>query len=66
MPISSGLSVKTIIKHHLTNPLVVSFNHLNMGRLWENKGQSMHCLVVRFHSFPEEWENPIAHASTGR
>jgi hypothetical protein len=66
MPFSSDLSVKTIIKHHLINPLVVSFNHLNVGRLWETKGQFMRCHSIRFHSFPEGWENRITHASTER
>jgi hypothetical protein len=58
MPVSNGLSVKTIIKHHLINPLVFSFNHLNMGRQWETKGQFVGVEAKHLLVFPLKREIP--------
>jgi hypothetical protein len=58
MPFSGDLSVKTIIKHHLINPLVVSLNHLNMGRQWETKGQFVGVAARHLLIFPLEREIP--------
>jgi hypothetical protein len=58
MPISSGLSVETIIKHHLINPLVVSSNHLNMGRQWESKSQFVGVETRHLLVFPLKREIP--------
>jgi hypothetical protein len=58
MPVSNGLSVKTIIKHHLIDPFVISFYYLKMGRLWENMGQFMRTGAVNPEVFPSEREIP--------